>query len=112
MAVAKLLEALHPEWTCIEAASAEEALALLTQKEADLVVVDFNMPGRDGLDLASEFRERMPAMPVALISANHQQEIVDRTHAVGAAFLPKPLTKQALEEFLVGAVQRLKAAGA
>lgn len=112
MAVAKLLEALHPDWTRIEAASAEEALAMLTQKEADLVVVDFNMPGRDGLDLASEFRERMPAMPVALISANHQQEIVDRTHAVGATFLPKPLTKQTLEEFLAGAVQRLKAAGA
>ena len=76
------------------------------------MVVDFNMPGRDGLDLAAEFRERRPAMPVAVISANHQQEIVDRTHAVGATFLSKPLTKQALEEFLAGAVQRLKAAGA
>ena len=112
MAVAKLLEALHPDWTRIEATSAEEALAVLTQKEADLAVVDFNMPGRDGLDLASEFREKMPAMPIALISANHQQEIVDRTHAVGATFLSKPLTEQALAEFLAGAVQRLKVTGA
>jgi CheY-like chemotaxis protein len=112
MAVAKLLEALHPDWPRIEATSAEEALAVLTQKEADLAVVDFNMPGRDGLDLACEFREKMPAMPIALISANNQQEIVDRTHAVGATFLSKPLTKQALAEFLAGAVQRLKVAGA
>jgi CheY-like chemotaxis protein len=112
MAVAKLLRALHPDWTHIEAASADEALAVLKEKEADLVVVDFNMPGRDGLDLASEFRETVPTMPMALISANHQQEIVDRTHAVGATFLPKPLTEQALGEFLAGAVQQLKAAGA
>ena len=32
MAVAKLLEALHPDWTRIEAASAEEALAVLDAK--------------------------------------------------------------------------------
>jgi CheY-like chemotaxis protein len=62
MAVAKLLRALHPDWTHIEAASADEALAVLKEKEADLVVVDFNMPGRDGLDLASEFRETVPTM--------------------------------------------------
>jgi YesN/AraC family two-component response regulator len=111
MAVAKLLGASHPDWTRLEAANADEALAVLREKGPDFVVVDFNMPGRDGLDLATEFRERTPAMPVAVISANHQQEIVDRVHAVGATFLSKPLTERALEEFLEGAVQRLKAAG-
>src|SRR5271168_1240261 len=67
-------------------------------------VLDFNMPGRDGLDLAAQLRRLRPAMPVAVISANHQQEIVDRANAVGATFLSKPLTEPALRDFLAGAV--------
>ena len=58
------------------------------------------MPGRDGLHLAAELRELDPAMPIAVISANHQEEIVSRARDVGAMFLPKPLTEQALSEFV------------
>ena len=97
MALAKQLGVLHPDWTRVEAANANDALAVLENEGADLVVIDFNMPGRDGLDLAAEFRKTRPALPVAVISANHQQEIVDRAHAVGATFLSKPLSQQALK---------------
>jgi FixJ family two-component response regulator len=48
-------------------------------------------------------------MPIAVISANHQDEIVARAKAIGAAFLQKPLTQQALGEFLQGAVKQLQA---
>jgi FixJ family two-component response regulator len=49
-------------------------------------------------------------MPVAVISANIQVEIVNRASDAGAAFLPKPLTEQALAAFLSDAEQRLAAA--
>ena len=111
MAVAKALGGLRPDWTRIEAANADEALAALREQKPDLVVLDFNMPGRDGLDIAAELRRLRPAMPVALISANHQQEVVDRAHAIGAAFLSKPLTEQAFGEFLFGAAKQIEAAG-
>ena len=81
MAVAKVLAGLRPGWTRVEAANADEALAALQENNPDLVVLDFNMPGRDGLDVATEFRRIRPTMPVAVISANHQQEIVDRVQA-------------------------------
>jgi hypothetical protein len=48
-------------------------------------------------------------MPLALISANTQDEIVARTHEIGAAFLAKPVTKRALADFLSGAQLRLAA---
>jgi FixJ family two-component response regulator len=70
------------------------------------------MPGRDGLELAAEFRGRRPDMPVAVISANHQQEVVDRARSVAAAFLPKPLTEQVLREFLAEAVRLIQASRA
>jgi len=69
--------------------------------------VDFNMPGGNGLDLAAAFREAKPGMAVALVSANRQQEIINRTRAIGATFLPKPLTQEALGDFLNAAVHKM-----
>jgi CheY-like chemotaxis protein len=110
MSVAKLLSGLQPGWTRLEAANADEALKILTDSQPDVVLLDFNMPGRDGLDLADELHRRSPAMPVALISANVQVEIVNRAREAGATFLPKPLTEDALAGFLTEAEQRLAAA--
>ncbi len=112
MAVGKVLAGLFPDWIRVDAANADEALAALEEQKPDLVVLDFNMPGRDGLDLAAQLRRMRPTMPVAVISANHQQEIIDRANAVGAAFLSKPLTEPALRGFLEGAVRQIRASGA
>ena len=110
MAVAKVLGELCPDWTRVEAANADEALAALDEQKPDLVVLDFNMPGRDGLDLAAQLRRMRPTMPVAVISANHQQEIIDRANTVGATFLSKPLTEPAVRDFVEGAVRQIRAA--
>ena len=112
MAVAKTLGAVQPGWTRVEAANAEEAMAKIKEGAVDLAVLDFNMPGRDGLELAAELKTLKPAMPLAVISANHQVEVVTRAKAVGATFLSKPLTEQALRDFLDGAIESIKAHGA
>jgi len=109
MAVAKALGATHPDWTRLEAANADEALAQVNDADPDIAVFDFNMPGRDGLTLAAEVRALKPGLQVAIISANHQQEVIDRAHAVGAVFLSKPITDQALADFLAAAESRLRA---
>jgi CheY-like chemotaxis protein len=108
MSVAKALNGLHPDWERVEASNAEEALAVARQGPIDLALLDFNMPGQDGLSLAAELRALKPAMPVAVITANLQREVVARAGEVGAAFLPKPLTQDSLAEFLREAVQRLE----
>jgi FixJ family two-component response regulator len=64
-------------------------------------LLDFNMPGKDGLALAAELRTLDPNVHVAVISANHQVEVVNRAQAAGAVFLPKPLTEKSLKEFLL-----------
>jgi DNA-binding response OmpR family regulator len=107
MAVNKALSVLQPGWTRVEAANADEALEVVRATDVDLAVLDFNMPGRDGLSLAEELRALRPAMPIAIISANYQTEIVSRTREIGAAFLPKPLTTEAMQGFLEDARTRL-----
>lgn len=109
MAVAKALAA-TPGWTRVEAANADEALAAAKARAFDAALVDYNMPGRDGLQLAAELLALNPATPLAVISANHQVEVVTRAREVGASFLQKPVTERALAEFLTSAGDRLKAA--
>jgi DNA-binding NtrC family response regulator len=107
MSVAKALSALRPDWTRVEAANADEALNHAKAGAFDLAIIDYNMPGRDGLMLAAEMLALKPGLPLALISANHQVEIVTRAREVGATFLQKPLTEKALSEFAEDATKRL-----
>jgi CheY-like chemotaxis protein len=108
MSAAKALTALYPDWSRIEAANADEALSLTTQTSFDVALLDFNMPGRDGLELAAELLALHPSTPLAVVSANHQEEIVARARAIGAVFLTKPLNEQAFSAFLQDAVRRLE----
>jgi CheY-like chemotaxis protein len=107
MSVAKVLRALVPDWSRVEAANAEEALALVASEHPDIALLDFNMPGQDGLALAAQLRSLHPGMPIAVVSANIQTEIVNRAQSAGAEFLAKPLTEQAMIGFLEKARHQL-----
>jgi CheY-like chemotaxis protein len=108
MSIARLLGALRPDWTRLEAANAAEAIAHQSQNTLDLALVDFNMPGPDGLSVAADLHANNPSMPMAIVSANNQDEIVARAHALGAAFLSKPLTEPMLAAFLSSVEPRLQ----
>jgi CheY-like chemotaxis protein len=77
MVIANAFRRLRPEWTLLEATSAEEALTAVAAGAGRLAPVDFNMPGTDGLNWSPIF-EDPPGMPIALVSANAQNEIIQR----------------------------------
>ena len=106
--VAKALAALQPTWDRLEARDAQEALELIAKLPVDVVLVDYNMPGKNGLEFAKELRALRPVMPIAIITANVQDEIISRTRELNAAFIAKPLTDEALGAFLSGAALRLR----
>ena len=105
---ARTLAAVQPAWQKLEAANAEEALAAVASSQVDVALIDFNMPGRDGLELAAELRARHPDMPLAVVTANLQDEVIERARAVNAAFVPKPIDADGLRPFLEGAALRLR----
>jgi CheY-like chemotaxis protein len=108
MAVIKALDSLLPDWKRLEAGDAASALEIVRREQPEVALVDFNMPGMDGLILAGEVRQMNPAIHVAVISANHQVEVVERARATGAAFLAKPISTKAVADFLsraLGATQ-------
>ncbi|MBV1800349.1 response regulator [Siccirubricoccus sp. G192] len=106
----KAVGALEPGWERAEAGNAEEALARVGSGGIDVALLDYNMPGKDGLTLAAELRALHPTMPLAIITANVQDEIIARARAVNATFVAKPVTEEGLRGFVSGAALRLRAA--
>jgi CheY-like chemotaxis protein len=111
MAVVKALNSCYPDWQRVEAGSAADALRAMEAESPHVALVDFNMPNCDGLQLAAELRKLSPKMPIGIISANHQQGVVDRASVLGATFLPKPLAEKMLLEFLTKAAHDLQSSG-
>ena len=67
-------------------------------------------PAAQSLELLADIRKIRPSMPVAVVSANLQDEIIGRARELNAGFVAKPLTDDALGAFLSGAALRLKKA--
>jgi CheY-like chemotaxis protein len=108
MVMASAFRRIRPDWSLVEATSAGDALDAISSGSVDVALVDFNMPGTDGLELVARIRQTHPQMPVAVVSANLQDEILARTRELNAAFVAKPLTDEALGAFLSGAALRLR----
>ena len=66
-----------------EAGSADEALVELQASAPDVLVVDFRLPGMNGLDLVEAIRERGMDMPVVLLTALADRRFVERAFAAG-----------------------------
>ncbi|WP_116082417.1 response regulator [Tropicimonas sp. IMCC34011] len=80
--------------TAADRASAEARMA---ETPYDLVLLDYSMPGMDGIASLDEILARKDAPRVAIISGTASPEIAEQALASGAAgFLPKTLSARSL----------------
>ena len=70
-------------------ANAQAGLAQLTAEPADLLLVDFEMPGVNGIELARRVRERHPQQRILFMSGHAEIAALDR-EVSGAQLLRKP----------------------
>jgi CheY-like chemotaxis protein len=57
----------HPDWAIVEASNGSEALEKTATLTVDLMTIDLNMPGMDGLTLATQLQHTHPTAPIALV---------------------------------------------
>ncbi len=89
------------DWQVMTAASGFEALSLLLEHDIDLVLLDVQMPGMDGFEVARLMRgsQRTRLTPIIFLTANEQsQDAVIKGYASGAVdYLFKPFDPQILK---------------
>ncbi len=79
------------------APGAAEAITLLEQEPAELIIADLRMPGRDGLSLLAEVQRRWPATTRVLLTAQSQWEMALAAVPHCHQFLSKPTELQYLD---------------
>lgn len=80
-------------------ATLPEALEVMAQggEGFDLVLLDYNMPGMNGLEGLVQAKAAAPGVPVAIISGTTQRDLAEAALQAGAAgFIPKTLASRAM----------------
>jgi len=87
----------------IMASTADEAAVLAQDASIKLVITDYHMPGRNGVELirALKATDQHRFTPMLLLTAESQQKKRDEARAAGAAgWLVKPVDPKQLEQAL------------
>jgi two-component system chemotaxis response regulator CheY len=84
-----------------EASDGVEAVALFRAGQFDLVLTDWNMPNKSGLDVVREIRAMGTAVPIIMITTEAEKErIADAIFAGASDYLVKPFDQNKLREML------------
>ncbi|MFG1427530.1 response regulator transcription factor [Roseixanthobacter glucoisosaccharinicivorans] len=66
--------------------------------ERGCIVVDYYLPGQDGLELLGQLKARDVALPAILITTNPADNVRRRASSAGVAIIEKPLLSNALSD--------------
>jgi len=95
--LASLTFSLELEGFDVEAFDSGESLVARTKvADAACLVIDYRLPGIDGLSLLSALRERGETCPAVIITSNPTRNVRQRTTDAGAVLIEKPLLSDGL----------------
>jgi two-component system, chemotaxis family, chemotaxis protein CheY len=83
----------------VEAADGDEVLRLLGESEFDLVLLDWDMPGPDGMEVLKALRARGSRMPIIMVTAKAERvQVLRAIHAGASDYVIKPFATGILRE--------------
>lgn len=87
-----------------EAANGSELLHLLNDCQPDILILDFTMPGKSGLDLIKDITGLYPHLPILVLSIHPAERFAVRALKAGAKGY---LCKSSISDKLIAALRRI-----
>jgi DNA-binding NarL/FixJ family response regulator len=98
-----------PGFSCVgDHGSAESALARMAAEKPDIVLVDINLPGLNGVECVSRLTVILPSTQFIMLTVYEDSEHIFEALAAGAIGY---LLKRTRREELIGALEQIKAGG-
>jgi DNA-binding NarL/FixJ family response regulator len=90
-ALCAVIKQLKDDATVLEAADGQRTMQLVSeQRDIGLVLLELDLPDRDGMSVLRELRERHPAISVVVLSARQDRASMAKALGLGAlGFIPK-----------------------
>ncbi|HET6934657.1 MAG TPA: response regulator [Candidatus Angelobacter sp.] len=88
-------------YAVLEAGDGEQAIKIIREKPLDLVLMDLQIPARNGYDVLKEIRSdpKLGALPVVAVTANAMPEDQEKVMAAGfTGYISKPVALARLRE--------------
>jgi two-component system invasion response regulator UvrY len=73
----------HATWQCDEARNGEETLERVRKAQPDVILLDFQMPDLNGLDVAREIGHSFPRIPILMVTVHMNKQLAVAAQAVG-----------------------------
>lgn len=90
----------------LEAQNGEEALMQYDTHTPDIVLLDVNMPGMDGIQALEKLREAHPKAVVVMLTSLAARNVVERCVELGAVnFLRKDTPKEAIAKIIADTIE-------
>ena len=93
-----VLKQLRSEASVFEASDCRQAMRIIEDHpNLDLILLDLNLPDRDGFSVLADLRERYPAIAIVVLSALQDRHNVIRALDLGAlGFIPKTTPREVM----------------
>lgn len=94
---------------CGSCKNAAEVLACINKQRVNIVLLDINMPGMDGISLAQQLREKDSSLLIVFVTGYSEFEYAKKALQLGAEdYLLKPFSKEELGEVMKKLKLKLK----
>jgi two-component system, NarL family, invasion response regulator UvrY len=91
-----------------EASNAVEVFELLKKNKIDVLILDISMPGMSGFEVLDKIKQKLPKLPVLMLSALSEELYASKTLKAGASGF---INKESAPEELVKAVRKVFSGG-
>jgi DNA-binding NarL/FixJ family response regulator len=90
-------------------ASGEAAAAGVPEKKPDVLLVDINLPGMNGIECVQKLKEKIPSLHILMLTAYEESDLIFNSLRAGASGY---LLKKNLAVELIPAIEQVRAGGA